>query len=568
VAATSALPKPRAAVTSAPQLERLELRVERLRLTFRFTYAFHAREVRFECDRGDGYQRLFPETFSFHADRHDPAELFLQLADLAEKPQLLSEPARRRDSELLTARLLLAAPRYLERLLQQLEADARLDPKRLEQIYTDLALMSEVMARFAAGRDLEDHPGLRTALFHLRKLLFCALDRLVQRRVPPAYLEGYVTGAVELVDPVDDLSEAGFFHALDRGDPETVNRVLLRLAERAFYRWLEDVCLDESNGAFEAENSPFASREAEVRAAISREHGARVRRGRELAPYLRRLRNRDVLRLLGKLEAWFLRQYDIHHAAAMIKHADNVANGRTDADATLSRHNTPNYVAALALLASPFVAAAVWYESAPRWFDQLCAFEVACANVLVAYFLLYRFLWKRDLTFFHAAVPRIMAGIIVGYLPIFFVDEVWNLAVEPWPLLLMIVILLGFATLLYLYIEVQRRLGDSRVAFARARQIFLLGLLQAAGIGLILTGLVGHFMAMRNWPGGGQNLAELPMEVLLKGVGSFVGELPVALGINPFYAFPSAVFLMTFMSFFIGTFLQLMWEELPITEPL
>jgi hypothetical protein len=25
---------------------------------------------------------------------------------------------------------------------------------------------------------------------------------------------------------------------------------------------------------------------------------------------------------------------------------------------------------------------------------------------------------------------------------------------------------------------------------------------------------------------------------------------------------------MTFMSFFIGTFLQLMWEDIPITEPL
>jgi len=25
---------------------------------------------------------------------------------------------------------------------------------------------------------------------------------------------------------------------------------------------------------------------------------------------------------------------------------------------------------------------------------------------------------------------------------------------------------------------------------------------------------------------------------------------------------------MTFLSFFIGTFLQLMWEDLPITEPL
>ncbi|HEY5656775.1 MAG TPA: hypothetical protein VIY27_03210, partial [Myxococcota bacterium] len=64
-------------------LDRLELRIGRLGLVFRFTYAVHAREVRFECDRGDGFERLFPETFSFHPDRHDPAEIFLQLQDLA-----------------------------------------------------------------------------------------------------------------------------------------------------------------------------------------------------------------------------------------------------------------------------------------------------------------------------------------------------------------------------------------------------------------------------------------------------------------------------------------------------
>ena len=29
--------------------------MERLALSFRFTFAFHAREVRFECDLGDGY---------------------------------------------------------------------------------------------------------------------------------------------------------------------------------------------------------------------------------------------------------------------------------------------------------------------------------------------------------------------------------------------------------------------------------------------------------------------------------------------------------------------------------
>jgi hypothetical protein len=418
------------------------------------------------------------------------------------------------------------------------------------------------MARFASGRDTADHPGLRFALFHLRKLLFCVLDRLVQRRVAPLFLEGYIAGHVELVDPVDDLSEAGFFHALDRGDPDTVNRVLLRLAERAFYRWLEDVCLDESNGAFEAENSPFASREAEVRAAISREHGARVRRGRELAPYLRRLGNRDVVRLLGKLEAWFLRQYDIHHAAAMIQHADNVAKGKLESDAILSRHNTPTYVASLAFLATPFVAAAFWYDSAPRWFDWLCAFEVFSANVVIAFFLVWRFLWKRDLTFFHAAVPRIMAGIIVGYLPIFFVDEVWSLSAQPWPQLVSIVVLVGFATLLYLYIEVSRRLADSKVAFQRARQIFLLGC-SSTGERVLLTGMIGHFHGRACVAG--RRRGHRDRDAAHRRA-PFIGQLPLVPD-APYYV-PFGRVQMSFMSFFIGTFLQLMWEDIPITEPL
>ena len=170
--------------------------------------------------------------------------------------------------------------------------------------------------------------------------------------------------------------------------------------------------------------------------------------------------------------------------------------------------------------------------------------------------------WKRDLTFFHAAVPRIAAGIIVGYLPIFFLDEVWALAARGWFTLASVAFLLGFSTLLYLYIEVERRLGNPAEAFRRARRIFLLGVLQAFGIGLVITGLVGGFMAARNWvdeSGSAEALRQLP---------PFVGELPRIVGLEPFYAFPSAIFVMTFLSFFIGTFLQLMWEDIPLTEPL
>ena len=129
----------------------------------------------------------------------------------------------------------------------------------------------------------------------------------------------------------------------------------------------------------------------------------------------------------------------------------------------------------------------------------------------------------------------------------------------------MVALLLGFATLLYLYVEVQRKLADSTLAFARARQIFLLGVLEALGMGILLTGLIGGLMAERNWQQGG---AALPLEELSETLPTFVGQIPMILGIGPFYAFPSAVLLMTFMSFFIGTFLQLMWEDLPITEPL
>jgi hypothetical protein len=71
-------------------------------------------------------------------------------------------------------------------------------------------------------------------------------------------------------------------------------------------------------------------------------------------------------------------------------------------------------------------------------------------------------------------------------------------------------------------------------------------------------------MVLRNWGGG----AAPDLVVLSQDVPAFVGQLPRIVGFEPFYTFPPAVFVMTFLSFFIGTFLQLMWEDIPITEPL
>jgi len=544
-------------------LNRLELRVERLQLKVRFTYAFHAREVRFEIDDGEGYRRIFPETFSFHASRHDPAELYLQFEDLATKPRLLSPKANRRDADVLFSRIALGIPRYLEGLLRRLEEEGRLGEEALTHAHEDVALFVQVLTRFLSTKGLNDRPGMQMAWNHLRKLSFRSLQALVERRVTPDYLAAYVAGSVDPVDLADDLSESGFFYTMESGDPESVNRCVMRLAERAFYRWLEDICLDETNRAFEVSESPFEDRETEVLSATA--NGVRYarKRARDLNPFLRRPANRDCLRVLEKLTAWFLRQYDVHNASVMIHHADAMARRRFEPDRVLSRHSTRNYALALAVLAAPFIAGIFAYDSAPLYFEIACAIELVLVTAAVVWFLVYRFCWKRDLTFFHALVPRIAAGIIVGYLPIFFIDEVWGLSVQPWFVLLSVASLMGFMTLLYLFIEVQGRLGDPTLAFSRARQIFFLGVLQAFGTGLVITGLLGGFMVQRNWGTGAESLDDLAVALP-----TFVGELPRIVGFDPFYTFPSAVFVMTFLSFFIGTFLQLMWEDIPITEPL
>ena len=186
-------------------LTRLELRVERLKVTFRFTFAFHAREIRFERDDGEGFQRVFPETFPFHRERHDPTELSLQLDDLLTKPRLLGSRAHTRDSTDLVTRLLSQAPRYIERVLQRLESDDIEDAVRV-RIHQDVALLCQLMLRFIETRDLMDARPVRVAGFLLRKLIYRSLMVLVDGRVDPVWLERWLEGEVEAVEASDDPS--------------------------------------------------------------------------------------------------------------------------------------------------------------------------------------------------------------------------------------------------------------------------------------------------------------------------------------------------------------------------
>ena len=461
-------------------------------------------------------------------------------------------------------RLLAQAPRYIEGICTRLETQGDLEPALRVRIHQDVALLCQLVLRFIETNELQNARSLRVATFLLRKQIYRSLRVLVAERVQPEYLAKWTAGEVSAVDPSDDPSESGFFHVLEAGDPEVVDRMIVRMAERAFYLWLEGDCLDEENQAFEKEDSPFANREDEVLRAIIDPGAAGLERAADLVVFLRR-RSRDCLRLLKKLETWFLRRYDIRHSSAIIHHAEALDRGWMDEHALLSWHTTRIHVAAIVAIIAPFVAGALAYDLSPRFFDLLCAAEIVFIDAVAVWFLFYRFCWRRDLSFFHASVPRIGAGIVVGYLPVLFIDEVWDLASRSAATIATLGVLLGMVTLLYIYVEVQRKLGDTTLAFQRARGIFLLGVLQALGAGMVITSLVGRIMVSRNWS---PESGEIPVEQLRAGLEPMIGQLPYIVGLDPFFLFPSAVVMMTFLSFFIGVFLQLMWEELPITEPL
>lgn len=522
--------------------------------------------MRFERNDGTGWQRAFPETFSFHLARHDPAELYLQLEDLWSKPPILAPQASRRDAEMVVTRLVAAVPRYLERMLDRLDADPGLDPARRGRVAEDALLLARIFGRFLSDKKLLDRPEHVGVSHHLCKLTLRALETLIALRVRPEGVAGYLAGELAVADPTRDDSDTGVLTVLGQGDADTVDRLLLRLGEVAYLKWLEEICLDEQQDVFGREGSPFADREAEVIRAAAEGRRRRLERGRDLSLFLRRRGSRDCARLLDLLQRFFLRQYDVHHAAVMIHHAHYLSRGVDDADRVLSRHSGRNYLLTLAVISLPLIGGVLFYRRAPLVFDVLFSLEVLAGIVSAFWFLGYRFVWKRDLSLFHASVPRLGAGIVVGYLPVFLIDEVWDLALRASAPLLAATLLFGLTTLLYLYVEVQRRLGDPSEAFARTRRLFLLAVLEALVVGLIASSLVGRFMVSR--VAADLSVGHVAFERIKETLPPMAGELPRIVGVDPLLVFPTVVFLMTFLAIFIGTFLQLLWEDLPITEPL
>ena len=143
---------------------------------------------------------------------------------------------------------------------------------------------------------------------------------------------------------------------------------------------------------------------------------------------------------------------------------------------------------------------------------------------------------------------------MVGYFPLIITDEVWQasallFAWKAWwppPFGIVIVFLSLVASFSYLLLEVKNKVIERRLAWRRAINVFLIGLGWSLIMGLVILDLVGPAFKSR-------------LDVLnsLLWVPGLFGEIPV----------PLLVLYMP-LALLIGIFLQIIWEEKPITEPI
>ncbi len=145
--------------------------------------------------------------------------------------------------------------------------------------------------------------------------------------------------------------------------------------------------------------------------------------------------------------------------------------------------------------------------------------------------------------------PRLLASLIIGYMPLLFTKDVWNLAMSVrWPLVLLLIMCLGIFSYLYLYFEVARLLGEGHARAIRRRSCRLFW---QAGLASLLIGF--FFMDLF--------AAHFSLRVVSP------GELFIARGY--FGVIPVKIyFLYAAMAIFFGIVLQTLWEDKPITEPL
>ncbi len=175
---------------------------------------------------------------------------------------------------------------------------------------------------------------------------------------------------------------------------------------------------------------------------------------------------------------------------------------------------------------------------------------------IVLYFLL-----GHQLDWIKIIIPRLAGTIVVGYVLLVVTAEIWEFSLryyqkEKIVCLIQYIAIITTAlltSLIYLFIEVNNLVKKPWLAFRRALSLFLLGVTESFIIGLILFDLFANGMTNGLMSDLGIN-ADKIVEIRIDG---FFGRI-----------YPLPLILYASLALVIGIFVQIIWEDKPITEPL
>ena len=288
--------------------------------------------------------------------------------------------------------------------------------------------------------------------------------------------------------------------------------------------------------------------------------------------------------MINDLTDWFLRRYALKDANKLINAQRDLDNPRTSKDNTSKKQWLWNIGRKILNIASnklfwgviillSFVLGAFNKPLFVTTAKGLLSFLFLALTLSFVYSL-YRFYRRREIYWFKKMIPRLSGGIIVGYLPLLMTGDMWKFCLNiTWLEFSQIVIVSLLACRIYLYVEVNNVIKNKNEALKRSRAVLFLGCIESLIVGLVFCSLFGPILidkvAFR-----GESidftqehfLRHLPKEIHAP---VLFGLLNVSVFKNLVHVvYPPVILLYFPLALFVGVFVQIFWEDKPITEPL
>lgn len=143
---------------------------------------------------------------------------------------------------------------------------------------------------------------------------------------------------------------------------------------------------------------------------------------------------------------------------------------------------------------------------------------------------------------FKSFIPRLMAGIIVGYIPLIGANDIWNWLLSfDWIKLVILALVSVFLSMYYLFTEINHSIIDKKECRIRTAKIFKTGVVESVALGFLVS-----------WTFGAE---------MVHSIEKFENY-----DYNIFN--PTVILVYPALALLFGIFLQIIWEDKPITHPI